>query len=69
MKKLTEQELLEVIKNAYLAGFKVTGEGYNNEYPFEGANPMGDNDWAQECEEYAQQTVSELSRKSKGEKK
>ena len=31
-----EEELKEAVIEAYLQGFKISGEGYNGEYPFEG---------------------------------
>jgi hypothetical protein len=33
---LTESELQAVLEKQFLNGFKISGEGYSGEYPFEG---------------------------------
>ena len=33
MKMLTDAQLKELLEKAYLAGFRASGEGFNEEYP------------------------------------
>jgi hypothetical protein len=33
---ITESELQALLEKQFLNGFKISGEGYNGEYPFEG---------------------------------
>ena len=41
---------IEAMKQAYLAGFMASGEGYNGEYPFQdkGRNPEDDPAWCRD---------------------
>lgn len=44
---MTDEELMRLLKAAFLAGFNVSGEGWNGEYPFSdrGRNPEDDDDF------------------------
>lgn len=44
------KELRTLLRQAYLAGFNATGEGYNAEYPFEqhDENPEDNTDWCKD---------------------
>jgi hypothetical protein len=43
------KHMKKLLKAAYLAGFKTSGEGYNDEYPFMqyGRDPEKDHDWSE----------------------
>jgi len=43
---MNKEQVLALMRAAYLAGFKTTGEGYNYEYPFDHKNEEPENtDW------------------------
>ena len=44
------KELRTLLRQAYLAGFNATGEGYNAEYPFDqkDLDPEDDTDWCKD---------------------
>jgi hypothetical protein len=50
MKKILidEATVKQMMESAYREGFKASGEGYNQEYPFDqyDKNPEADDDWA-----------------------
>lgn len=43
-------DLKALLRQAYLAGFNATGDGYNAEYPYEqkGRDPEDDTDWCED---------------------
>ena len=49
----------QALEASYLAGFNASGEGYNAEYPFEGANPVDDRHWSARRDEYIREALAE----------
>ena len=52
----------DALRDAYLAGFNQTGEGYNAEYPFEGGGQLDDTDWLRSRDEYVRETMASMCR-------
>jgi hypothetical protein len=48
-------ERVKALEEAYLAGFKASGEGWNGEFPFEGEDPEKDAHWVERRDRFIAQ--------------
>ena len=58
-----DEALKQALEKAYLAGFNISGEGYNGEYPFSdhGAHPEQDSGWLVARKEAIYKIIHELA--------